>query len=128
MISQFLLFTMFNTSMEEENDNEIEQSDTLPVLSLFHKPQDSEETVSIDLNETTYSQINKICDAIYDETGYKISHDDLIRFTLYSTGIMHMVGKNDRFPEGTDKIVLPLAKFVNEECSPEILLDPNNSK
>ncbi len=113
--------------MAEEKDEEIKRSEALPVLSLFHKSQDSENNVSIDLNETTYSQLNKICDSIYEETGYEISYDDLIRFSLYSTGIMHMVGKNDRFPENTDKIVLPLAKFVNEECSPEVLLDPNDS-
>lgn len=114
--------------MVEEKDEETKRSEAISVLSLFHQSQNTEDAVSIDLNETTYSQLNKICDAIYDETGYKISHDDLIRFSLYSTGIMHMVGENDRFPEKTDKIVLPLAKFVNKECSPEVLLDPNNSE
>lgn len=113
--------------MAEEKDEDINKSEVIAVLSLFHKSQDSDENVSIDLNETTYSQLNKICDSIYEETGYKISYDDLVRFSLYSTGIMHMVGKNDRFPENTDKIVLPLAKFINEECSPEVLLDPSGS-
>lgn len=108
-------------------NKDMDKKDTrsIPVLSLFKDSESEKQKVSIEVSQTANSQLNKICEAIKEDTGKEVSYDDLIRFLLYSTGIMHMVGKKDKFPQNTDEIVLPLAEYVNEECDPEKLLDPN---